>query len=191
MSSILKGATDSFNAAEERGRDFAEKLAKNHLQESQAKMKVYYDRTKSKTRTPFKNGSIVWVFYPAKTKGAGKLRHQWIGPFRVININVGFDNILVEDTQSKRQLLVHVSFLRPFATRSEDLDSVAANLGHALAELGPNDYIDDQWIDRDDEGHIIIERRRKRNRIGRYECQIKVKYHDDTEKWLTVVENEE
>lgn len=82
------------------------RVATEREQERQAK----FCHRGVRTKNTWKPGSIVCVFRPPQGRKTTKLGHRWHGPALVVE-SAGYDNWLVEMTETRTRSIVHSSFL--------------------------------------------------------------------------------
>jgi hypothetical protein len=193
----------------------AQRIATEAIAREQARQARYYDR-KARGEYQFEERQLVWVYQPPRGPGITKLRHQWLGPCRVME-SAGYDNFRVKRLDGQGELLAHMSLLLPFNAPASTMDAAAADLEHewfeglpapasgsteeagatAPARVARARWEPEAFLRRTAGGVFFKEygRRVRRNPAGRYEVELDVEVLSGRaageRRWLTLEEYEQ
>ena len=107
--------------------------------------------------TKFYKDDLVCVLFPAHCASVGKLKHKWRGPYKIIEVDVGFDNVEVIEMATRKRRIVHISFLQPYYVQERVLMSVIKKMG---------DFLEPVEMEIESEFHVS-DVKMKRNASGR------------------------
>lgn len=88
------------------------KLVRENIRSSSRRMKTRYNL--SAKANPFKEGDLVWLYYPKRRKGrCPKLQRNWEGPYTIVGL-IGDVNYRIRKGNSTKVHIIHRNRLAPY-----------------------------------------------------------------------------